>query len=1111
MNQKRNILVFPEQAVKASELYAIGLIHEIFQYLFQQYREQKNENIMEELIEDLQISIGEEELDQTINEFVTEFPPLAVHMQEMNLESFLKSEIDGRPAKHLVLEELILSWLTNQNNAYSQYLELFDYNKLKTKDQFIQIGENIQTFFMTQSPLLDQNLIAMFVTPLTIAPDSILDQLKFILNRWGSLLGKYRLQLLVALDFLKEETKLRGFGRGPTTVLDFVSLEEDIEKYSPDLDWMPNVVMLAKSTHVWMDQLTKKYQRQISRLDQIPDEELDQIAKWGYSALWLIGVWERSPSSKRIKHILGNIDAESSAYALYSYEIAQELGGYEAFQNLRDRAANRRIKLAGDMVPNHTGIYSEWIVNHPEWFIQLPHPPYPSYTFNGENLSQNPNIGVYIEDHYYDKTDAAVVFKRVDFNTGDTRYIYHGNDGTSMPWNDTAQINFLNPEAREAIIQTILHVARMFPIIRFDAAMTLTKKHHHRLWWPEPGSGGDIPSRSEHGLIKEEFNKRMPKEFWREVVDRVAKEVPNTLLLAEAFWLLEGYFVRSLGMHRVYNSAFMNMLKHEENSKYRLLIKNTLEFDPQILKRYVNFMSNPDEEPAVQFGKDDKYFGVAVLLVTMPGLPMFGHGQIEGFAEKYGMEYRRAYLDEQIDDKLVRRHEQELFPLMKKRYLFAEVDNFLLFDFYNSSGYVNEDVFAYSNQAGYEQALILYHNKYAEARGWITKSAAFSLKDGNTKKIIRKTLGEGFNFSGKEDHFIIFKDQITNMEYIRNSKDLYENGLYIELGAFKYHVFLEFREIQDNQWSHYKLLNKTLNGRGSPNVEEALREIVLQPILSALKELISPVMMNYLIKQVIESPTEVINQKVLTDIKENLNKLFNEIKKHTSSTKTTEMLIEKILEKLKTFLELKVLSMKLSISEEETKNALTYLNGFLENKNFAFPTMISWIFISNLGIIVTEEHAIEQSRSWIDEWLFRKIIEGTHRDMGYSATITYKSSLIIKILTSHQKWYEMKKGKPKRGFKIFKKLLSDPEIQEFIQVNRFKDTLWFNKEDFELLINYLLVMAVVSIIEESDSKQVEKDISEIFQIVKQWMQAKDVSEYKIETLLETLTFDTFLN
>ena len=144
-------------------------------------------------------------------------------------------------------------------------------------------------------------------------------------------------------------------------------------------------------------------------------------------------------------------------------------------------------------------------------------------------------------------------------------------------------------------------------------------------------------------MTKAEFERRMPDEFWREVVDRVAAEAPDTLLLAEAFWLMEGYFVRTLGMHRVYNSAFMNMMRDEQNANYRLVIKNTLEFDPEILKRYVNFMNNPDERTAVeQFGKGDKYFGVATVMATMPGLPMFGHGQVEGYTEKYGMEYRRA-------------------------------------------------------------------------------------------------------------------------------------------------------------------------------------------------------------------------------------------------------------------------------------------------------------------------------------------------------------------------------------------------------------------------------------------------------------------------------------
>ena len=85
-------------------------------------------------------------------------------------------------------------------------------------------------------------------------------------------------------------------------------------------------------------------------------------------------------------------------------------------------------------------------------------------------------------------------------------------------------------------------------------------------------------------------------------------------------------------------------------------------------------MNNPDERTAVeQFGKGDKYFGVCTLMITMPGLPMFGHGQIEGYAEKYGMEYRRAYWDESPDPWLVERHEREIVPLLRRRNLFDEL------------------------------------------------------------------------------------------------------------------------------------------------------------------------------------------------------------------------------------------------------------------------------------------------------------------------------------------------------------------------------------------------------------------------------------------------------
>ena len=187
----------------------------------------------------------------------------------------------------------------------------------------------------------------------------------------------------------------------------------------------------------------------------MPDEELDALARQGFTGLWLIGLWERSPASQRIKQRMGNPEAVASAYSVYDYAVAVDLGGDAACLNLRERAWQRGIRLASDMVPNHMGIDSRWIIEHPDWFIGLDHSPFPGYSFSGPDLCDDERVAVLLEDHYYDRTDAAVVFKRVDRWTGSERYIYHGNDGTTMPWNDTAQLDFLQAEVREAVTQLI--------------------------------------------------------------------------------------------------------------------------------------------------------------------------------------------------------------------------------------------------------------------------------------------------------------------------------------------------------------------------------------------------------------------------------------------------------------------------------------------------------------------------------------------------------------------------------------------------------------------------------------------------------------------------------
>jgi len=1062
MNAQRDLVNHPDLAVKASEINAMGLIDEMLHVIFARYREQVRPTVLAETLAELDKDLGADAVSEVLATFVDEFPPLAVYRGEIDAEDYLRGTTDGTRHREIVLEELTLLRLANSNPAFAPFRELFDDGRLRRETAYPRCVEKIDAVFSGR-PGLDEGgetLLDLLTAPMRAAPASLEGQLAYIRSVWAEHLGEVILRVLSSLDFVAEESKpFFGFGPGPVEPPDYGDLSDAPERYSADRDWMPRLVLLAKNVHVWLDQLSKRYGRAITTLDLIPDDELDRLAGWGFTGLWLIGVWQRSRASERIKQMMGDTDAVASAYSLADYSIAGGLGGEAAYDNLKARAWDRGIRLSTDMVPNHMGIDSRWVVEHPDWFIGLAHPPFPAYTFNGPDLCDDERVGIYLEDRYWDRSDAAVVFKRVDHWTGDARFLYHGNDGTSMPWNDTAQLDYRLAEVREAVIQTILHVARRSPIIRFDAAMTLAKKHYHRLWFPAPGSGGDIPSRAEHGMTRAAFDAVMPEEFWREVVDRVAAEAPDTLLLAEAFWLLEGYFVRTLGMHRVYNSAFMNMLRDERNADYRTLIKSTLEYDPQILKRYVNFMSNPDERTAVdQFGADGKYFGVATLMATLPGLPMFGHGQIEGFAEKYGMEFRRPRWDEKIDENLVRRHERQLFPLLHRRGDFAEVDRFLLYDLVDEDGRVNENVFAYSNDVGGERSLVIFHNTFADTRGWLRRSTAKLVRDGDgSERLATFSLAQGLGVADGDGRYLAFKDVVDGLEYLRPCRGLVEDGLYVELDAYRCHVFLDLRELVDDETGRLGALAAELAGGGVDSVEMALAEHAHRDVLDPLAALVSSAHLEALIASC-SGETGVDDGEMV--VGEMLPLVVDMIAAVAAREGERADPAEVVLALRRDLERVLFLSASIDAADE----------GLSLSRN-EWVSVFSWILVRHLGRTPIRRRPGEAVNSWFDEWLFGRVLERQVRELGFDADEARKAVEVTRLLLSVEGWWVAGDDDVVDLATAMSGMVARDPGRTLLGVNSWDGVLWVRREALDELVMWLRVVALVETWDDPSSME----------------------------------------
>jgi glycosidase len=1113
----------PLNQLYPGEVYAAGLMEEVFHFILRMYEQEINTNVFDKAIAHLRKGLGEQNMISIIADMVDIFPPTEIYQGKTTINNYLSGKTGKKANLHISLEEAMMLFIANFNPANKKLRELFDDKYLNHPDAFRLMMDHLEDFFEEQPTFGpdNQDIFSLLKSPILHAPDDISKQLDYIMGKWQSILPENIFnQLLRGHDLLKEDVRFENMGiGGPPSVAPvyrgkgnhggqfgigksgYKFVEEsdkdydEPEAFTPDIHWMPSVVMLAKNTFVWMDQLSRKYGREIRTLDQIPDEELDLLKKWNFTGLWLIGIWERSEASKQIKHIMGNKDAVSSAYSLFDYQIAHSLGGDSAYENLNQRARQRGIRLASDMVPNHTGIFSKWVVENPDYYIQTAKSPFPGYTFTGEDLSDHPDVEIKLEDGYYTKTDAAVVFQWKNTKTGQTRYMYHGNDGTMMPWNDTAQLDMLKHEVRQAVIGKIFEVARKFSIIRFDAAMTLAKKHFARLWYPKPGTGGDIPSRADYSMTQREFDNFFPIEFWREVVDRMNAEMPETLLLAEAFWFMEGYFVRTLGMHRVYNSAFMHMLKNEENEKYRDLITNTLEFEPEILKRYVNFMSNPDEETAIrQFGTDDKYFGVALLMNTLPGLPMFAHGQIEGYTEKYGMEYQRAYYNESPKQWLVEKHQKELFPVTRKRYLFSEIDNFNIFDFIDSYGNINENVFAYTNRFRDEKALIMYNNKYENVSGRILFSAPKLARVRGGKEVISVSLAQALNIKGDDGVYYVLREHISGLEYLKRGRDIYHDGIHWELKPFEYRLFWDVREIIDHSGVYEKLLWKA--GAGVPSVSDAIEEIKLEPLHNLFQALFSEDLLNFLINRVMDgnrNGSEKLGFKLLkARFQEFASEVFTffTLREMDISSKS-ERFIDRVMTIEKAF------DFILKVTKERMENIRKYGISAIDEIMMIGPRATYRENMIILLAVFTIESLFEDvNKEIVDDldtrlnlnWPLLNLLKRTGRgdqaikrdiqlirllsrsEVGLCTFIpedqTIKPDILNELSGS---------GLNEKIQFTMKDIFSEQSVQELIGVNEYEAVTYYSKEDFEELIDWLFTRNVLALFEKNnDFEEVEK-------------------------------------
>jgi Alpha amylase, catalytic domain len=298
------------------------------------------------------------------------------------------------------------------------------------------------------------------------------------------------------------------------------------------------------NTWVWLSELSLRTGMSVDP-GAVPSAEWDAIAKFGFDAVWCMGVWERSPAGIAIANQNKNLvedfrralpdfrseDNVGSAYCIRRYVVDKHLGGPKGLAIARQELAKRDMKLLLDFVPNHVAPDHPWVTEYPEYFVRG----------NAEDAGRDPTSYIEVEG----------------------RYCACGRDPHFPAWPDVLQLNAFQPGFRQAMIETVSSIAAQCDGVCCDMAMLLLNQIFERTWGSRAGQ-------------------RPPTEYWADVIPAIKRTHPNFCFIAEAYWDLE-WDLQQQGFDFCYDKRHYNRLEHDNAESVRLHLCADLAFQDRLL------------------------------------------------------------------------------------------------------------------------------------------------------------------------------------------------------------------------------------------------------------------------------------------------------------------------------------------------------------------------------------------------------------------------------------------------------------------------------------------------------------------------------------------------
>jgi len=353
------------------------------------------------------------------------------------------------------------------------------------------------------------------------------------------------------------------------------------------MTWPDRPVIHEVNTAVWLDDLSRGAGRRLTLAD-LSAADWAAVTPPGTEAVWLMGVWERSPAGLSIandnpalaadfRNALPDVqpvDVIGSPYCVRRYVVDAAFGGPGGLAAARAALADRGARLVLDYVPNHVAPDHPWVTESPELFIQG-------------------------ADHDVAADPAAWV-------TAAGRVLARGRDPYFPPWPDVVQLNAFSPALRAATANVLADIAAHCDGIRCDMAMLMINRVFAATWGRRAGAEPE-------------------REFWPDVISALHAEHADTVLIAEAYWDMESE-LQNQGFDFCYDKRLYDLIVAQDTRGVREHLRADLGYQSKLLR----FLENHDEPRIASRLGVEAEMAAAVAIATLPGGTLWHEGQFEG-------------------------------------------------------------------------------------------------------------------------------------------------------------------------------------------------------------------------------------------------------------------------------------------------------------------------------------------------------------------------------------------------------------------------------------------------------------------------------------------------